>query len=119
MKSLVVLMIEQEDPEGISARKLVVETAKHNVITGYGAETGLNLLNRFPNVDAILVHSSILESRGDLLAEVKAIAPDIPIILAHPFSYPVSTEASHVVDSHSPQQLLELLIEKIPQRWSD
>lgn len=46
--SLVVLMIEAEQPEGISSRKLVVETAKHNVITAYNPETGLKLLRRFP-----------------------------------------------------------------------
>jgi len=35
LKSLVVLMMEEEQPEGLSARKLVVETAKHNVLTAY------------------------------------------------------------------------------------
>lgn len=29
-------MIEPEMPESVSARKLVLETAKHNVITAYG-----------------------------------------------------------------------------------
>jgi hypothetical protein len=30
---LVVLMIEVEQPEGVSSRKLILETARHNVIT--------------------------------------------------------------------------------------
>jgi predicted TIM-barrel fold metal-dependent hydrolase len=118
MKSLVVLMMEEEQPEGISARKLVVETAKHNVITGYGADTGLDLLKRFPNVDAILVHSSILERHETLLTTIKSHAPGVPIILAHPFGYPVSREATYLVDSHNPQQLLELLTDTIFPLWS-
>ena len=119
MKSLVVLMIEEEQPESISSRKLVVETAKHNVITAYGGESGLRLLRRFPKVDAVLVHSSLLESRKNLLSEVKAVTPDVPVILANPFRYPGSSEANYVVDSHNPQQLLQLLIENISERWSD
>ena len=42
MKCLVVLMIETEQPEALSARKLVVETAKHNVLTAYDAQSGLD-----------------------------------------------------------------------------
>ena len=63
MKSLVVLMIEMEQPEGLSSRKLIIETAKHNVLTAYNAEVGLDLLRRFPNVDLALVHSSLLQQQ--------------------------------------------------------
>ena len=119
MKSLVVLMIEDEQPDSISARKLVVETAKHNVITAYDAETGLRLLRRFPKVDAILVHASVIDAHENVLSEIKAIDPYVPIILANPFRYAESREASYVLDSHNPQQLLELLITRIPERWRD
>jgi hypothetical protein len=37
---LVVLMIEVEQPEGVSTRKLVLETARHNLITAYTQKTG-------------------------------------------------------------------------------
>jgi hypothetical protein len=50
-------MIEVEQPEGLSTRKLVLETARHNVITAYTAEGGMELLHRFPNVDVIVVHT--------------------------------------------------------------
>jgi hypothetical protein len=30
-------MIEVEQPEGVSSRKLILETARHNVITAYTA----------------------------------------------------------------------------------
>lgn len=109
MTSLVVLMMEAEQPEGISARKLVVETAKHNVITAYNAETGLALLRRFPNVDVIFVHEELLHHRRDLLTEVRSLCPDKPLILGSPFANLSSRDVHFIVDSYRPQDLLTLL----------
>lgn len=109
MKSLVILMMEEEQPEGLSARKLVVETAKHNVLTAYNVSSGLDLLHRFPNVDIILVHARLLEKKPDLLAEVKTQCPGKPIILATPFADDTRPDATYVVDSHRPHDLLHLL----------
>lgn len=109
MRSLVILMIEEEQPEGLSARKLVVETVKHNVLTAYNAQDGIDLLRRFPAVDAVLVHAAQIERHPNLLAEVKALAPRMPIILASPFAQHGSSDANFVVDSHKPQALLAVL----------
>ncbi len=114
MKSLVVLMIEMEQPEGLSSRKLIIETAKHNVLTAYNAEVGLDLLRRFPNVDLALVHSSLLQQHKDLLAQVKSLAPKVPIVLASPLKTERYPEVNYVVDSHNPQELLTLLSEYAP-----
>lgn len=65
MRSLVILMIEEEQPEGLSARKLVVETVKHNVLTAYNAQDGIDLLRRFPAVDAVLVHAAQIEEASE------------------------------------------------------
>ena len=62
---LVILMIEVEQPEGISARKLLLETARHNVITAYGGNVGLALLRRFPNVDVAVVHTELADYSFD------------------------------------------------------
>jgi hypothetical protein len=107
--SLVVLMMEEEQPEGLSARKLVVETAKHNVLTAYTLPDGLDLLHRFPKVDAILVHARLLQEKQDLLGEVRRTCPGKPIILATPFANDSRPEADYIVDSHKPQDLLKLL----------
>ncbi len=111
MRSLVILMIESEQPEGLSARKLVVETEKHNVLTSYNAQNGIRLLKRFPNVDAVLVHSALLEENPDFLSEVKSHANNVPIILASPLANVHSPEADYVIDSFRPQDLLKLLNE--------
>ncbi len=107
-KSLVILMIESEQPEGISSRKLVVETAKHNVITAYNPETGLALLRRFPAVDALLIHASVLDHLP-LISQVREIAPDLPIIVATPRPSDHFDGANYTVPSHEPQLLLDLL----------
>jgi len=113
VRSLVVLMMEEEQPEGLSARKLVVETAKHNVLTAYNADAGIDLLRRFPNVDVVLVHFNLLDKRPSILSEVKKLAPGIPIILASPGGFHSSPEASYVIDSHQPHALIELLATKL------
>ena len=114
MGSLVILMMEEEQPEGLSARKLVVETVKHNVLTAYSLSDGLNLLHRFPNVDMILVHARLLEKDPNLLAEVRAVCPDKPIIFATPFARETRPEVDFVVDSHRPQDLVKLLASADP-----
>ena len=111
MRSLVILMMEEEQMEGLSARKLVVETVKHNVLTAYQPESGLDLLQRFPNVDAVFVHARLLPKRPNLLSEVKALAPKAPIILASPGGDHRSSDATWIVDSHKPQALLTVLAE--------
>ena len=111
MSSLVVLMIETEQPEGLSARKLVVETARHNVLTAYSSETGIRMLRRFPDVDAVLVHA-LLEDCEALVAEVSRIAPELPIIVASPRGDDVYDGATYVVPSHEPAALLQLLADK-------
>lgn len=113
MKSLVILMMEEEQPEGLSARKLVVETAKHNVITAYNANDGLDLLKRFPNVDIVLVHAGLTQKRPAILSEVRTLCPRKPIILATPFANDSRPEADFVIDSHRPHDLVKLLAQDL------
>ena len=108
-QSLVILMMEEEQPEGLSARKLVVETVKHNVLTAYTLKDGIDLLHRFPNVDIVMVHARLLEEDPNLLDEVKAVCPGKPIILATPFASETHPGVDFVVDSHRPQDLVNLL----------
>ncbi len=108
IRSLVILMIESEQPEGISSRKLVVETAKHNVITAYQPETGIALLRRFPDIDAVLIHATVLDHLP-LIPQVREINPDVPIIVATPRPADHYEGATYTVPSHAPQQLLDLL----------
>lgn len=109
MSSKIVLMMEEEQPEGLSARKLVAETARHNVLTAYTADSGMALLRRFPKVDAVLVHHSLLEARPGLLDEIKNLTPDVPILLTTPLKYSMDPRVDYVLDSHNPMDLIEVL----------
>jgi phospholipid N-methyltransferase len=74
-------MIEVEQPEGVSTRKLVLETARHNVITAYTKDTGLGLLRRFPNVDVVVVHTELDDSSFEqTIREFKSIRNAVPVI---------------------------------------
>ena len=108
MHSLVVLMIETEQPEGLSARKLVVETAKHNVMTAYSGKEGLDLLRRFPNVDTVMIHG-FLPTCEDVIASIQAMNPALPIIVASPVTGKEFPGATWVIPSHEPAALLALL----------
>ena len=46
------LVIDHEFPDSISTRKLVLETAKYNVITAYSGNEAVETLKLFPNVTA-------------------------------------------------------------------
>lgn len=106
---IVVLMIEVEQPEGLSARKLVLETAKHNVITAYSGAHGLDLLRRFPNVDATVVHRELRDIPvKDVIAQVKQFNPKMPVILLSPFKEAAPEGADYVISSHEPQLILML-----------
>lgn len=109
MESKVILMMEEEQPEGLSARKLVAETAKHNVLTAYSAQTGMALLRRFPKVDAVLVHHSLLENRPMLIEEIRELTPELPILLTTPLRYSMDPRVDYVLDSHNPMDLIEVL----------
>ncbi len=107
-------MIEVEQPEGVSARKLVLETAKHNVITAYSGKSGLRLLERFPNVDAVVVHSRITDIPfGDITRHIKAAYPSMPVIVLSPTAQAERYKpADYVVESFVPNDILKLFADK-------
>ena len=117
---LVVLMIEVEQPEGISTRKLVLETARHNVITAYTKDSGAELLRRFPNVDVAVVHTELDDSSfKETVRELKGILGDLPVIGVSPRNDVDKDGADYLIPSHDPQALLTLLAEKFEASKDD
>jgi hypothetical protein len=117
---LVVLMIEVEDPEGISTRKLILEAARHNVITAYSGSVGLELLRRFPNVDTAVVHTEVEDSVfEETVRGLKKIRPGLPIIGISPVVSRQADGADYLLSSHEPQDLLKLLAERFEAATSD
>ncbi len=107
---VVVLMIEVEQPEGLSARKLVLETSKHNVITTYSGESGVQLFKRFPNVDAVVVHVDLADlSFETVVQQIREVRKNIPIIALSPIPDLALEGVDYVISSHEPQAILEVL----------
>jgi CheY-like chemotaxis protein len=105
-----VLVAEPEPPEGISARKLVLETAKFNVITAHSGGEAKALLEKFSNVDAIVLHASLsgLDCQK-AVADIKTFPTKAHVIVIAPVDRFDCKEADHLLNSHEPQQLLALL----------
>jgi CheY-like chemotaxis protein len=117
---LVVLMVEVEQPEGISARKLVLETARHNVITAYSGSGAIKLLRRFPNVDVAVIHTQLEDSQFiQVVREIKKIRPDLPIVALSPMQGQRVEGVDHTLSSYDPQLLLHLLAERFEAATSD
>ena len=113
-------MIEVEQSEGISTRKLVLEAARHNVITAYTKDAGAELLRRFPNVDVAIVHTELDDSSfEETVRELKCIQVNLPVIGISPRSDAGKDGADYLIPSHDPQALLTLLAEKFEASKDD
>ena len=117
---LVVLMVEVEQPEGISARKLILETARHNVITAYTGTGAVQLLSRFPNVDVAVVHTELESgSCAITVGELKKVRADLPIIAISPHPDQQLDGVDYLISSYEPQLLLALLAENFEAATSE
>ena len=117
---LVVLMVEVEQPEGISSRKLILETARHNVLTAYSGDGAVNLLQPFPNVDLAIIHTE-LEGREfeSTVRRLKEMRPDLYIVAISPVDSDKLEGVNAVLPSYDPQELLEFLAKRFEAATSD
>jgi|SRR5581483_207385 len=109
-------MAEPEPPESLSVRKLVLETAKFNVVTAYSGKEALEMLRTFPAISAFIVHSGLQDLTCE--AQVKAAKqqnPHLPVILLATHHGVTCDGVDHRINSHSPEELLEL----VRQRFGD
>ena len=104
------LVVDREFSSMISTRKLVIETAKFNVITAYSGEEAIEMLERFPAVDGIVMDAHMRDMTGDeLVAGLKAVQPGIVVVSVHTPGAMPCYSADHHVESMQPEKLLETL----------
>lgn len=104
----VFIIAEPEPEQALSVRKLVIETAKFNVITAHSAEELRESVELFPNASAVILHSGIGGNMPSMIRHVRNTMPGTPVITLSP-SDNGSRLADHTVSSHDPQELVELL----------
>ena len=105
------LVVDPDHPGSISSRKLVLETAKFNVITCYSGAESLVTLRRFPNVDATVLNADLRDMEcSEIVRRMKSIAANVPIILISPAGHSFDCKGvDHQLSSYEPKELLELL----------
>jgi len=110
MKRPCFLVVDREYSGSISTRKLVIETAKLNVITAYSGEEAVETLRRFPNLDGAVIDAGIKDIPcQELLEHLRAAHPTIPLIVIDTPSSPECPGATHYLHSFEPAKLLELI----------
>jgi len=103
------LVAEPEPEQALSARKLLLETFKFNVITAHTEIETVDLLHLFPRIDAIILHCGIPNFDAEKIIQiVKTATPELPVIALTPTEREYAW-ADHIVQSHDPQELLQLV----------
>jgi hypothetical protein len=106
-----ILLVEPETTDMISARKLVLETAKFNVLNAYSAPEARLMFEKFNAVDAAVLHAEVHET--EQLARIfKQQRAELPVIALRPSPYEPHDHVDHVLSSHAPEELLSLLRKK-------
>jgi len=106
-------MAEPEALENISVRKLVLETAKFNVITAHSAKECLELIRKFSQIEGLIVHSDLDGIPCEkLVSQIRESNPEIPVIALGSTDGFRCKGADHSVNSNDPQELLNLLRSK-------
>ena len=103
------IVAEPEPEQALSTRKLLLESFKFNVITAHSEQETLELVRRFSNSDALIVHCRLPNFDAEkAIKSVKADAPHMPIIAICPTQREIKW-ADYVVQSHQPRELLDLV----------
>lgn len=114
------LVLDREHASSISTRKLVIETAKFNVITAYSAGEALETFATFPAINAVVLDSSVKDLPcDDVVAKLKSAAPELPIIVVRAPGGQSCAGADHYLDTFEPAKLLELLAKLRPREAAE
>src|SRR4051794_28692663 len=74
-------LLVEKDRDGLSPRKILLESAKHNVVTAYSLSEGLAMFRRFVNVDAIAIDARFGdEVCSEMVRQVKSTHPQLNIV---------------------------------------
>jgi CheY-like chemotaxis protein len=113
------LVVDNEYPGTISTRKLVLESAKLNVLTAFTAEEAIRTIQRFPNIDGIVLDTQLKSGAcAELIEQLRSAQTNLPIITVSPSGHdPCGGEQYHV-SNFDPKQLLEAVQKIAPKRMS-
>ncbi len=93
----------------MSVRKLVLETAKFNVLTAHSTREALDLFQLFPNISAAIVVGSNTVNCELVARHIKTATDKVPVVFLAQMAGSVCRDADHRLPSHEPELLLELV----------
>src|ERR1700733_10315720 len=103
------LVVDRETSTGISTRKLVIETAKFNVITAYSSHEAIEVLRKFPAIDGVVTDSGMTDMPcHELVLALKALKPELPVVVVTTPRHTRCDPADHTLESFDPKELLAL-----------
>jgi response regulator RpfG family c-di-GMP phosphodiesterase len=110
------LVIDRETSAGISTRKLIIETAKFNVITAYSSKEAIETLKKFPGLDGVVLDAGMEDMPADdLVKTLKQLQPGIQVIVVCTPRQEPCEMADHTLHSFDPRLLLALLEKLQPE----
>ena len=103
----ILLVLDPPDIEMISTRKLILESAKYNVLTATNVSEALEIAE-FAPINAIVLHEQAGTDLATLAHSLKRVRPSIPlwVVTPHPGALPW---ADKVLSSYDPLALVELV----------
>ena len=107
------LVVDREFFGSISTRKLVLETAKFNVITAYSYPEAKATLERFPNLQGVVVSAHADGKAEALLQYIEGAHPTVRRILTGRKSHLNANVDLHI-ETYSPDALLTGLRKLFP-----
>jgi CheY-like chemotaxis protein len=109
------LVIDREFASSISTRKLVVETAKLNVITAYSGREAIETMRKFPALDGVVMDVEMRDMDcEDAVRALRELNPKLPIIAVSSPQGEQCEGADYHLESFDPRALLELLRKLCP-----
>ena len=104
------LVADREYSANISTRKLIIETAKFNVITAYSGKEAIETAKRFPAVDGVVIDSGVRDMEAeDVVAAIKKLNPPMTVIMVCAPDDVRCPQADHHLEFFDPASLLELV----------
>jgi len=102
------LVAEPEPGQALSTRKLLLETAKFNVLTAHSGAEALDLFHLFPKLDLVILVDDKCINCEAISRKIKSESKS-PIVVLTPFIGRRCGSADHNLSSHEPEALLELI----------
>ncbi len=111
------LLVAEKEPEnGLSTRKLLLETAKFNVITAHSVKEAMESLKSFHDGLSALVVTSNLGPEDDcavVARNFKHVLQDRPVFYLSPTGLQHCEWADHHLSTYEPDKLLALVRDEL------